>query len=105
MRYVALLVLTGCGRIGFEPRGQPGDAAVDVPIDAPLPPCATSFPAPPAGLTSRYRIASTPALWFEAEAMCEIDGAHLVKIDDLAENQWVQANVAAFHVVAASAWL
>jgi hypothetical protein len=46
------------------------------------------------GLLSRYREVTQGLPWVEAERDCELDGAHLIVIDDEVENAWL-ATVAA----------
>ncbi len=41
------------------------------------------------GLTSRYRVVSSPREWYPAEINCESDGGHLAIPDDAAEEAWV----------------
>ena len=94
-RLVILGLVAACGRIGFDDR-----------IDTvPPPACAGSYTLQPPGLTSRYRIVRTGAVWLDAEATCEADGAHLVVIESAAENTWVQQNVAGFAVDIGSTWI
>jgi hypothetical protein len=89
-----LLLLSGCGRLGFDPLGFGSNidaphAVVDAPVfalDAGQCPPNYAFVAP-----SCYR--KTTALdWLAAELECEADaaGAHLVVIDDDAEQQMVK---------------
>ena len=42
-----------------------------------------------AGLTSRYRVVSSPRQWQVAEVDCESDGGHLAIPDDAAEEAWI----------------
>jgi hypothetical protein len=78
VRFLACVVVIGCGRIDFDPLADAGDV-----------PC-------PAGYTDTapgcYRVVANPPvepLWLDAEAACELDGpgAHLVTVSDLEEAQ------------------
>jgi hypothetical protein len=78
-RALALVsVLTGCGRIDFEPIDDPGVAGCPAGYTDAAPGC--------------YRVVANPPVepvWIDAEAACEADGpgAHLVVVGDLAEAQ------------------
>jgi hypothetical protein len=82
---VVILVLTGCGRIGFDPFGSaPIDAARDsgpvdvVDADNTVRACLTSPQyATRSGLTSRYREGTTLVTWDMAQEECVAEGAHL----------------------------
>jgi hypothetical protein len=90
MRWV-LLVLCGCGRLGFD-ASHSDDAGADAPhasVDAPLL-ALDAGECPPSYMlvgASCYRASSANAGWLAAELACEADavGAHLVVIDDVAE--------------------
>lgn len=89
----ALVLLVGCGFSAPIGSGG-GDAAPgDAPrTDAPPPdgPPPSSCPAAYtlAHGTSRYRLGAA-ASWYDAQLACEADGAHLVVVDDAAENAFV----------------
>jgi hypothetical protein len=80
-----IVVLTGCGRIGFDPFGSaPIDAASDgapidvVDADTTIRACLTSpLYATRQGLTSRYREGTTLIGWDAAQEECLAEGAHL----------------------------
>ncbi len=80
MRALLLLVmLSGCGRISFDPRQ---DAGGDAMPDAFTCPAGYTFEA---ATGSCYRGSNAPLSWLAAEAACEADGAHLVAIADATE--------------------
>jgi hypothetical protein len=101
---LVILVIAGCGRLGFdEQRGGPIDAATDAasdatPADSPIDTLAgdalvfTCTNAPGSYVFavggSRYRIAGTDS-WLNSEDDCESDGAgmHLATIDSAAERE------------------
>jgi hypothetical protein len=87
---VAIVVLAGCGRIGFAPQANatPQDDAPRADAFATV--CGPGYAAFP-GVTSLYRIGPATA-WLKAEADCESDGGHLIVIDDSAENAWAATN-------------
>lgn len=76
-----MLVLTGCGRIGFDPFGStPIDAPIDIIGNEPdLPRACLMNPAYSAmpGLTSRYREGTALVSWAAARTDCMADGADL----------------------------
>lgn len=55
------------------------------------PACLRTYSLVPPGLTSRYRHAQVGVTWVEAERDCEAEGAHLVVVDDAAENDWLKS--------------
>jgi hypothetical protein len=110
MHWLWVVVLAGCGRVGFEPLanasgdGGSGDGGTS---DTALSPDAIQCLA---GYTpidgSCYRVQESPALtWAGAEAACEADGvgAHLVVPIDLAEVRLIQIDV--LGVTVADAWI
>jgi len=84
-----VVALAGCGRIGFDVDSD----ALSRP-DADLARVCGPAYQPVAGLTSRYRVFSSPRNWFMAEAECESDGGHLAIPDDAAEAAWLDAQTA-----------
>ncbi len=92
---VVLLALLGA--CGFtiagtgDPTGDAGEASADeAPIDVGF--------ACPSGFTLRaplscHRPSTTSVAWRDAEVACESDGAHLVVVDDSAEDVALPANV------------
>jgi hypothetical protein len=90
-----LLLVAGCGRLGFDAlagadagAGVDAGAVVDAPRTTTSSVCAAPYQALGGGC---YRVATTPASWPVAEAACQADGAHLATIDDLAEQFTLQA--------------
>ncbi len=78
---VCLLAIGACGRVNFEPITDGFTPTV----------CGPTYTAASATtLTSKYR-RGTAGNWFEAEADCESDGGHLVVIDDVTENAFVDS--------------
>lgn len=72
LRCALVLLVCGCGRVGFDVAGDPGE-------------CLTGYTDLGTGC---YRLVLDPELsWLEAEHACEADGAHLVVLDDAAEHQ------------------
>jgi len=91
---VALVVVTSCGRLGFED-ARVADAGVEAPddgpgtvaIDAELPVvCGSAYQAV-GGLTSLYR-SGLAASFAAAERDCESDGGHLIVVDSAAEDTY-----------------
>lgn len=85
-----LLLVAGCGRIGFDAfagadvgAGVDAGASVDAPRTTTTAACAAPYEALGGGC---YRVSTTPASWPAAEAACEADGAHLATIDDITEH-------------------
>lgn len=68
--------------------GAPGGAAGEGGA-APMPRCWDSYPTVVEGLTSRYKVVAPGQPWVVAERDCEADGAHLVVIDDAAEQTYL----------------
>ena len=101
MALTAILLAVGCREHFEELRHDasvPGDGDADA-IDATM--LAIDAAGCPAtytsrvGLTSKYRVVlATSTTWLEAEAFCEADGAHLIVIDDLAENNFARSLIA-----------
>lgn len=92
-RYALLAVLlTACGRHDTsvatyhaeESTGGEGGAT-------PGPVCQQTYTTQVDGLSSRYKVVLPGQPWVVAESDCESEGAHLVVIDDEAENTWVQS--------------
>jgi len=100
-----VVVLAGCGRLGFEPLEQAlddGGATDTIPL-LEAAPCPTGYTA--LG-TSCYRVQEAPPLtWTAAESACEADavGAHLVVPIDLAEVRLIQTDVLSVNV--SDAWI
>lgn len=96
----ALVVLAGCGRLGFDSfagGGGPADAAQpggDAAIDSSAAGCPSGY-APIVGVGGCYRLAAGGAAWLTAEQQCEADahGAHLVVIDKATERDAVASLV------------
>jgi Lectin C-type domain len=63
------------------------EASADAPAG---PPCMQTYSTTPPGLTSRYKEVAPGQPWVIAERDCESEGAHLVVIDDDAENLYVK---------------
>lgn len=76
---VALVAVSGCGRIAFDPRSDAGADSGDAALVCP--------PTYTRDGTSCYRASADTRTWLAAEAACEADGlgAHLAIIDDAAE--------------------
>lgn len=100
MRLLAMLVLSGCGRLGFddvllgvqdaqEPDGPPGDGppADDGPHDAPaVRAChGDARYVPSAGLASTYREVDLQTSWAQARADCMADDADLWVVESALE--------------------
>ncbi len=105
MRWLWVVVLAGCGRVGFEPlasaSGDGGTTDTTLPIDALQ--CLPTYTLVNGGC---YRVQKSPALsWADAEDACEDDGAgaHLVVPIDLAEVRLIQDDVLGAAV--ADAWI
>lgn len=83
------MLAPACGRLGFEATRLDASSTVDAATaDADLATaCGPSYQAV-AGLTSRYRTGAV-STWIVAEQGCELDGGHLVVIDDAAEHTYV----------------
>lgn len=95
---LVLVILTGCGRLGFEPGGPDLDASPVVDTN-PVVDASLALVCGPAyqvvsGRSSRYRVSTTDASWPAAERACEQDGGHLVVIDDADEEAWALTQVA-----------
>ncbi|HWO26639.1 MAG TPA: C-type lectin domain-containing protein [Kofleriaceae bacterium] len=93
-----LLLVAGCGRIGFgdagdDPDVPPVEAGIDAPVDAP----AIDAPGEPAicrsdpryaslgALPHRYRTVLALTSWSQAKAACAADGAYLAIPGDATE--------------------
>ncbi len=81
-----ILVVAGCGRIGFDPSGTPpNDGTIDSDSDSSVGnentvqrACVTNAAySTKAGLTNRYREVMTVVPWTTARANCMADEAHL----------------------------
>lgn len=65
--------------------------------DAALPPCATDpLYAPNPATVRRYRYYNMTRTWSQARGNCELDGAHLVVIDDGDENTYVRSLISGY---------
>lgn len=90
---LACFALTlGCGshvtpvaELGVPDAGA-GDAGEDASRE---PACMASYELTAEGSTSRYKMGAERAMWIDAARDCEADGAHLIVIDDAAENDWL----------------
>lgn len=95
-----LFLIAGMG-CGFELRPAvtdasgsadgPADAPADSSIDAPPPACVGMGGYDPGGPQAghRYKVLNNAVNYDEAMERCAADGAHLVQIDDAAENSYV----------------
>jgi hypothetical protein len=59
------------------------------------PACQQTYPLTVEGLSSRYKHGAGGAVWVDAERECELEGAHLIVIDDQLENDWMKSVAAA----------
>jgi hypothetical protein len=74
VRLAGILVLTACGRVDFDP-------AERVVCPATYQPAGNS--------ASVYRMLPDSLTWFAGESACQVEGAHLVVLDDLEEESAV----------------
>lgn len=59
------------------------------------PACLQTYTLSVEGSSSRYKHGAGGAIWIDAERECELEGAHLIVIDDQAENDWMKSIAAA----------
>lgn len=92
--FVTMLGAAACGHVGYDPvEGGDDGGAIDAAIDAAItvdarPPC----PVPYVDMDgSCYLAVGAGKTWSDAEAGCEVDGAHLVTVVDVAEHHVVHA--------------
>jgi hypothetical protein len=74
---------------GEQAGGSAGESAAGMAGATPGPACLQTYPLLVPGLTSRYKQSDIGQKWVDAERDCESEGAHLVVIDDEAENTWL----------------
>ena len=74
---------------GQAPSGDAGGSASGAAGATSLPRCWESYTTLVEGLTSRYKVVAPGQPWPVAERDCEADGAHLVVIDDAAEQTYL----------------
>ena len=93
---LAILVVVGCGRVGFgaiDP--ATGDAAADGAPDVSIA-CTPPYVMASGGC---YRVVPAGRTWLAAEMDCEADGAHLIIIADVAEHDVLHGLLMAQSVV------
>jgi Lectin C-type domain len=79
---------TGIGVGGDAAAGDSNGGAADAGAPSELV-CDPAYSLVVPGLRSRYRHSTTAKNWVVAERDCELDGGHLIIIDDDAENAWM----------------
>lgn len=86
-----MLFVAAC-RLGFDPTTRVMDGSVDVMGDGTQVTCPGYVAW--TGLSSTYRVATSPLAWAAAETSCENDETHLVVIDTAAEHAAVRGSAA-----------
>jgi hypothetical protein len=74
----------GAGAGGVNDGGTPSEPA-----------CMQTYPLTVEGSSSRYKHGAGGAIWVDAERECELEGGHLIVIDDQVENDWMKTIAAA----------